>query len=152
MLPMLAISHWEETFDVCLQYSNVLMNIYISSEILLYYISALILMIRFGLLAICNTQQSVARTGSQSTTIRGRRTEKPLTRTQLLQMNVHLVFTVPFDVVYSMTALNLSTKTYSVIVVRYLLAVWQKCDYFLYIFSGSTHREELTRILQLSRR
>ncbi|CAF1981949.1 unnamed protein product [Rotaria magnacalcarata] len=66
LLPMLAIYHWEETLDICLQCSNVLINIKISSQILLYYISASILMIIFDLLAICNTRKSAGRTSSQS--------------------------------------------------------------------------------------
>ena len=74
----------------------------------------------------------------------------------LLQISVHLVFTVPFGVVYSMNALSPSTKTPNILAVRYIFAVWQQCDYFLsfflYIFSGSTYRLELARILQLSRR
>ncbi|CAM2713208.1 unnamed protein product [Rotaria socialis] len=123
MLPILAIYHWEETLDICLQYSNLLINIYISSQILLYYISAPILMIIFGLLAICNTRKSIVRTGSQSTNIRGRRTQKQLTQMLRLQMNIHLVLTVSFSVVYSMTALSPSTKTPNIIAVRYLLAV-----------------------------
>ncbi|CAF4545405.1 unnamed protein product, partial [Rotaria socialis] len=122
ILPILAIYHWEETLDICLQYSNLLINIYISSQILLYYISAPILMIIFGLLAICNTRKSIVRTGSQSTNIRGRRTQKQLTQMLRLQMNIHLVLTVSFSVVYSMTALSPSTKTPNIIAVRYLLA------------------------------
>ncbi|CAF4565117.1 unnamed protein product, partial [Rotaria sp. Silwood2] len=83
--PMLAMYYSKEPSGICMQYSNLLIIIYIVSQIIIYYISLPVLMIIFGLLTISNTRPCVTRTGPQLNFVRGRRTEKQLTRMLLLQ-------------------------------------------------------------------
>ena len=155
MSPMVAIYHIEETSGTCLQYFNLLISIYIFSQILLYYILAPILMILFGLLTISNVRQHAARIGPRLSVVRRRRTERQLTRMLLLQISIHLILTVPFGVIYSMNSFNPSTQTPNILAVRHILVMWQQCDYFvsffLYLFSGSTYRKHLARILKLNK-
>ncbi|CAF2924163.1 unnamed protein product [Rotaria sp. Silwood2] len=156
MSPILAIYYWKQTSSTCLQYSNLLISIYVFNQILLYYISAPLLMIIFGLLTISNTRQHITRIGSQSHVARVRRTERQLTRMLLLQMSVHLILTVSFGVVYSMNAFDPSTRTSNIIAVRYILVIWQQCDnfvpFFLYVLSGSAYRKQLVYILKFIKR
>ncbi|CAF2777622.1 unnamed protein product [Rotaria sp. Silwood2] len=152
VLPMLTMYYSKEPFGPCLQYSNLLINIYVFSQIVLYYISSPLLMIIFGLLTISTTREHVARIGPQSNVVRGRRTEKQLNQMLLLQVSVHLVLTVPFGVIYSMNALDPSTRTPYNRAIRNILFMWQQCDYFvsffLYVLSGSAYRKQLAHILK----
>ncbi|CAF2744501.1 unnamed protein product [Rotaria sp. Silwood2] len=152
MSPLLAIYHRKESSGTCLQDSNLLINIYIFSQILLYYISAPLLMIIFGLLTISNTRRLLTRIGPQLNFGRWRRTERQLTRMLLLQMSIHLVLTLPFGIIYSMNAFDPSTITSNIMTVRNILVIWQQCDYFvsffLYIFSGSAYRKQLVHMLK----
>ncbi|CAF3344914.1 unnamed protein product [Rotaria sp. Silwood2] len=154
--PMLAMYYSKEPSGICMQYSSLLISIYIVSQIIIYYISLPALMIIFGLLTISNARQCVTRTGPQLNFVRGRRTEKQLTRMLLLQMSVHLVRTVPFGVIYSMNAFDPSTRTPNNRAVRNILFMWQQCDYFvsffLYVLSGSIYRKQLAHILKFIKR
>jgi hypothetical protein len=152
LIPMLIIYNWDVTTNTCLQYSNPLISVYISSQIILFYIAEPILMAIFGLLTISNIRRHVTRIGLQPVLVHGRRTERQLARMLLLQISVHLILTVPFGVVYSMNAFAPSTRTPNILAVRYILVIWQQCDYFmsffLYVLSGSAYREQLIRILK----
>ncbi|CAF4605474.1 unnamed protein product [Rotaria sp. Silwood2] len=154
--PMLAMYYSKEPSGICMQYSSLLISIYIVSQIIIYYISLPALMIIFGLLTISNARQCVTRTGPQLNFVRGRRTEKQLTRMLLLQVSVHLVLTVPFGVIYSMNAFDPSTRTPNNRAVRNILFMWQQCDYFvsffLYVLSGSIYRKQLAHILKFIKR
>ncbi|CAF3338142.1 unnamed protein product [Rotaria socialis] len=153
MSPLVAIYHREETPGACLQYSNLLINMYIFSQILLYYILAPILMILFGLLTISNVRQLAARIGPRVSIVRHRRTGRQLTRLLLLQIGIHLILTMPFGVIYSMNSFKPSTQPSNTSAVRHILVIWQQCDcfvsFFLYLLSGSTYRKHLARILKL---
>jgi hypothetical protein len=87
---------------------------------------------------------------------RGRRTEGQLARMLILQVSVHLVLTTPFGVTYTMNALIPSTRTPDILAIRYILVIWQQCDYFLsfflYVFSGRVYRKQLLRILKFIKR
>ncbi|CAF3934360.1 unnamed protein product [Rotaria sp. Silwood1] len=152
MSPISAIYHRKEPSGTCIQDSNILINIYIFTQILLYYIMAPLLMIIFGLLTISNTGRHLASIGAQINFGLYHRTERYLTRMLLLQISIHLVLTVPFGVIYSMNAFNPSTITPNITAVRNILVMWQQCDYFvsffLYILSGSVYRKQLVRLLK----
>ncbi|CAM4961405.1 unnamed protein product [Rotaria socialis] len=151
MIPMLLMYYFKESTGTCLQITNVLINIYVFSQVAFYYIAIPVSMIVFGILTISNTKKQIARVGANVTSGRGRRTENQLTRMLLLQVTVHLVLTIPFGVMYSMNAFNPSTKTTYMQAIRNLLLMCQACDYFssffLYILSGSAYRKEFMRIL-----
>ncbi|CAF3149443.1 unnamed protein product [Rotaria sp. Silwood2] len=155
MSPILTIYYSKEPSGTCLQYSNLLISIYVISHILLYYISAPLLMIIFGVLIISNTRQYAARIGLHSNGVHGRRTERQLTRMLLLQVVVHLILTVPFDIIYSMNAFDPSTRTSNIKFVRSISFIWQQCDYFvsffLYVLSESAYRKQLVRILKCAK-
>ncbi|CAF2858015.1 unnamed protein product [Rotaria sp. Silwood2] len=150
--PMLAMYYLKEPSGICMQYSNLLISMYVFSQIIIYYVSLHLLMIIFGLLTISNTRQHITRVGPQLDVVRGRRTEKQLTRMLLLQISVHLVLTTPIGIIYSMNAFDPSTRTPNNRAVRNILFMWQQCDYFvsffLYVLSGSVYRKELAHILK----
>jgi hypothetical protein len=156
MSPMLTIYYFNETTGVCTIYSNRLGNIYVFSQIIIYYISTPILMIVFGILTIYNIHQTAGRTEFQAMRTRGRRTEGQLARMLILQVSVHLVLTTLFGVTYTMNALIPSTRTPDILAIRYILVIWQQSDYFLsfflYIFSGKVYRKQLLRILKFIKR
>jgi hypothetical protein len=152
---MSIIYQWNETINMCLQDSNLLISVYIFSQVILYYITAPILMTIFGLLTISNIHQYAVRTGPQTVYMRGRRTERQLARMLLLQISVHLILSLPFGVIYSMNSFDTSTETPNILAVRYIFVTWDQCAYFmsffLYVISGSIYRKELLRILKLIR-
>ncbi|CAF2742389.1 unnamed protein product [Rotaria sp. Silwood2] len=99
MSPMLIMYYSEEPLDTCLQYSNGLINIYIFSQILVYYIPTPLFMIIFGLLTISNARQHIARIGPQVHFSRSRRTERQLTRMLLLQLScVSILFALNYQI------------------------------------------------------
>jgi hypothetical protein len=152
MLPMLVIYQWNESSKKCLQRSAILIHLYTLSQVIFYYILAPILMLIFGLLTIFNIRQQSTRAKILTTSIQRRRTEGQLARMLILQVSVHLILVLPFGVTYSMNAFIPSTRTTNILAVRYILVLWQQCDYFvsffLYILSGSVYREEFYRILK----
>jgi len=152
MSPMLLIYKWDETSKKCLQQSGTLIHIYTLSQVVLYYILAPILMIIFGLLTIHNIRQQSIRAIRSTGYIRGRRTEGQLARMLILQVSVHLIFVLPFGVTYTMNSFDPSTRTPHILAVRYILVIWQQCDYFvsffLYVLSGNVYRQEFIRLLK----
>jgi sorbitol-specific phosphotransferase system component IIC len=153
MSPMLIIYYWDESSKKCLQQSNIFIHIYVLSQVIFYYILTSILMIIFGLLTIVNIHQQSIRAKILTTSIR-RRTEGQLARMLILQVSVHLILVIPFGVTYCMNAFDPSTRTSNVLAVRYLLVIWQQCDYFvsffLYVLSGRVYREEFFRLCNRS--
>jgi hypothetical protein len=152
MLPMLTIHNWNKTYNKCLPKTNILISIYIFSQVFIYYILAPILMLIFGLLTIHNIRQQSTRAIPLTGYIRGRRTEGQLARMLILQIVVHLILVLPFGVTYSMNTFDPSTYTPTVIAIRLAFVTWQQCDYFvsffLYILCGNVYRRELIRILR----
>ncbi|CAF1314074.1 unnamed protein product [Rotaria sp. Silwood1] len=102
----------------CLPQSNILIRIYIFSQIFLYYILTSILMFIFDLLTIHNIHQQSTRAISVTVSMRGRRTEGQLTRMLILQIIVHLILILPFGITYSMNSFVPSTQTPTVIALR----------------------------------
>jgi hypothetical protein len=154
MLPMLFVYNWNKTYNKCQPKATVLINIYVFSQVFLYYILAPLLIFIFGLLTINNIRQQSTRAVPLTGSIRGRRTERQLTRMLILQVIVHLILILPFGVTYTMNSFEPSTETPTVIAVRLAFVTWQQRDYFvsffLYIFSGSVYRRELFRILSFT--
>jgi hypothetical protein len=155
MLPMLLIYNWDETSKKCLRHSDTLIHMYTLSQVFLYYILAPILMIIFGVLTIYNIRRQSTRALRLSRYMRGRRTEGQLARMLILQVSVHLILVLPFGITYSMNAFDPSTRTPHILAVRYILVIWQQCDYFvsffLYILSGKVYRQEFIRLLKSTR-
>ncbi|CAF1254568.1 unnamed protein product [Adineta ricciae] len=152
MSPMSVIYYFNESNGICLQYTNTLITIYIFSQMTIFYMAAPVLMFACGLLTIINIRQHVARTNLRSILSQRRRTEGQLARMLVLQVTVHLIITLPFGIVYLINAFDPSTRTPNVLGIRYILVIWQQCDYFmsffLYVFSGSVYRREFFRLIR----
>ncbi|CAF2114994.1 unnamed protein product, partial [Rotaria magnacalcarata] len=110
-IPMFLMYYFTESTRTCFQDANAFNNIYVFSQVTLYYIAAPLSMIVFGILTISNTKKQMTRIGPEVISGHGRRTESQLTRMLLLQVTVHLVLTVPFGIIYSMNAFDSSTIT-----------------------------------------
>lgn len=155
MLPMLFIYQWNEFDQRCSLRSNTLINLYILNQLIFYYILAPILMICFGVLTIWNIHQQSLRAQILTTSPRRRRTEGQLVRMLILQITVHLILILPFGITYTMNAFDPSTRTSSILAMRYILVMWQQCDYFLsfflYVLSGRIYREEFLRLIKRTR-
>ncbi|CAF4366451.1 unnamed protein product, partial [Adineta steineri] len=96
MSPMLIIYKWNETHNKCLLQTNMLVNIYIFSQVFLYYILLPLLMMMFGFMMISNISQHTRRARLVTASLRRRRTEGQLTRMLCLQVSVHLILALPF--------------------------------------------------------
>jgi hypothetical protein len=151
-LPMLIIYNWNEHYNRCLSNTIILINIYVFSQIYLFYILSPILMFIFGLLTINNIRQQSNRAISLPISMRGRRTEGQLARMLTLQIVVHVILVLPYGITYCMQAVVSSTNTPIVIAIRLAFVTLQQCDYFvsffLYILSGRVYRRELIRLLR----
>jgi hypothetical protein len=101
-------------------------------------------MIIFGFLIILNIQQQSIRAKILAASIQ-RRSEGQLARMLILQVSVHLILILPFGVTYSMNAFDPSTRTSNILAVRYILVMWQQCDYFLSFFSLHSLRKSLSK-------
>ncbi|UJR32313.1 hypothetical protein I4U23_019777 [Adineta vaga] len=151
MSPMLIIYKWNESNHKCIPQKHLLTSIYIFSQVFLYYIVAPFVMFLFGLSTINNIRRQSIRALPLTSSMRRRRTEGQLARMLILQIVVHLMFVLPYGVVYCMISIDPLTQTTTIDAVRNAFITWQQCDYFvsffLYIFSGSVYRRELLRIL-----
>jgi len=156
MSPMFVIYNWNDVSNKCVHESSTIIFTYIFSQVFLYYILTPILMFILGLLTIHNIRQQSTRTGPLTAFIRGRRTEGQLARMLILQVSVHLILVLPFGVIYTINSFVPSTRTPVMKAIRYILVIWQQCDYFvsffLYVLSGNVYRQELIRILKSSKR
>ena len=150
--PILIIYSYNDHAHRCVSKKNILVNIYVSSQIYLFYILAPLLMCIFGLLTINNIHQQSKRAIPLTTSMRGRRTEGQLARMLILQIVVHIILIFPYGVTYIMNAFISSTNTPTVIAIRLAFATWQQFDYFiaffLYILSGKIYRREFFRIFR----
>jgi hypothetical protein len=118
MLPMLVICNWDADSKKCLPRSNLIISIYIFSQVVMYYILTPLLMIVFGLLTIANIRRQSARARLRIAINRSRRTEGQLTRMLLLQVGVHLILALPFSITYCMNSFIPSTQTPRMIAIR----------------------------------
>jgi hypothetical protein len=65
---------------------------------------------------------------------RNRRSESQLTRMLLLQVGVHLIYLLPFGIIYIMNSIAPSTRTVIIIALRQASIPWLQCDYFMFFF------------------
>ncbi|UJR32314.1 hypothetical protein I4U23_019778 [Adineta vaga] len=137
-----------EDNGICLIKSNTLVSIYISIQVSLYYIISPFLLIIFDLLTVSNIHQQATCLTSFVTSSYVHRREKPLTCMLLLQDGTHLIFALPFGIIYRMNCFQLSTQTLTIIGIRLIFVIWQQCDYFLYILIGSIYRRQFVRLLR----
>ena len=155
MSPMALVYYWNEINGVCEQYLSTLSNVYVFSQIVTLYVIVPCSLIGFGLATASNIRQRLNRIGVRGITLRHGRTERQFCRVLFLQVTVHLVFVLPFGVIYAINAFYPSTRTANVLGIRYIFVLWQQCDYFasffLYVFSASLYRHELFRILHLNK-
>jgi hypothetical protein len=156
MSPMLIIYNLDETSNKCLRQSSTIIYIYTLSQIIFYYILSPISMIVLGFLTIYNIRQQSAPTKPLTVSVYRRRTEGQLALMLLLQVGIHLILVIPFGVTFTMNALVPSTRTSTILAVRYILLTWQQCDYFvsffLHVLSGSIYRQEFIRMLNSIKR
>jgi hypothetical protein len=155
MLPMVFIYHWDEKSNKCLTKSHLIINVYVFSQVIIYYILSPLLMILFGIFTIYNIHQQSNRSLPLLRTIRRRRTEYQLARMLFLQVTIHLILVLPFGILYTINSCIPSTQTPNIIAIRLAFVTWQQCDYFvsffLYFLSGNVYREEFIRILKSSK-
>ncbi|CAF2570436.1 unnamed protein product [Rotaria sp. Silwood2] len=153
MLPMLFIYNWDENSRKCILKFHNIINIYILSQVIIYYILLPSMMILFGILTIYNIRRKSTRVVLFISWMRRRRrTECQLARMLILQVVVHLIFVLPFGIIYSINSFAPSTQTPTIIAIRLVFVSWQQCDhflsFFLYILSASVYRQELIRLLK----
>ncbi|CAF0975842.1 unnamed protein product [Rotaria sp. Silwood1] len=153
MLPMLFIYNWDDNLRKCSSKLHYAINIYILSQVIIYYILFPLIMILFGILTIYNIRQKSNRIILFISWMRRRRrTECQLARMLILQVVVHLIFVLPFGIIYSINSIVPSTQTPTILAIRLIFVSWQQCDhfisFFLYILTASVYRQRFIRLLQ----
>ena len=150
MIPMIFIYNRDESSNKCLPKSHSFVQIYVFSQIVLYYFLSPFLMLLFGILTINHIHRQSKRCIPLLVSIHRRRTECQLTRMLFLQVTIHLILVLPFGVIYVIHSLIPSTQTPTSIALRLVFVSWQQCDYFvsfvLYILSGNVYREQFIRL------
>ncbi len=156
MSPFLIIYHWDYNTNLCSQYSTRLTAIYLSTRVILYYIIGPLGMITFGLLTINNIRNQTRRVGAIVLQNQHRRTEGQLTRVLIIQVGIHLFFSLPAAVMYVMTTFVPSTNTSLFSGLRLISVIWQLAilflSFFSYILSSTVFRTELVKMLKLNNR
>lgn len=151
MSPMLYIYNWDEKSRKCNSKFHLLINIYILSQVFIYYILSPIVLTFVGILTIRHIRRESIGRIFLITLMRRRRTEIQLTRMLILQIVVHLILVLPFGIIYSINSIVPSTQTTNVIAIRLIFVIWQQCDYFvsffLYFLSARAYRQQLLRLL-----
>ncbi|CAF0739622.1 unnamed protein product [Adineta ricciae] len=151
MLPMLFIYHWNDSSKKCFLQNNLIIKIYISSQVLVYYVVSPVLLVIFGILTIYNIHERSTRIKPLISTAAHRRTETQLARMLFLQVLVHFIFILPFGILYSLNSFVPSTEIPKIIAIRLICVTWQQGDYFisffLYILSANIYRQEFMRII-----
>ena len=149
-LPMLIIHNWNEVSGKCQRQSDTFSDIYVLSQMVLYYILTPLVTILLGLLTVAHIHQQSARAVPLATYRQYRPTEGQLTRMLLLQVTMHLIFGLPFGIAYWMSAFAPSISAADKLGVRYATVMWLQCDYyasfFLYILSGRIYRQQIIQI------
>ncbi|CAF1149996.1 unnamed protein product [Adineta steineri] len=107
----------------------------------------------FGILTITNIRQQLIRVRPIAGNNQNRRTESQLARMLVIQISVHMIFALPFGIIYLMNTFVLSSRTPFIIGLRLAFVTWQQCDYFvpffLYTLSSSVYRVKFFRMLKL---
>ncbi len=156
MSPFLIIYHWDYNTNLCSQYSTRLTAIYLSTRVILYYIIGPLAMITFGLLTINNIRNQIRRTAPMVPQSQHRRIEGQLARVLLIQIGIHLFFSLPAAVMYVMTTFLPSTNTPFFSGLRMISVIWQMAilffSFFSYILWSTVFRIELIKMLKLNNR
>ncbi|CAF1220504.1 unnamed protein product [Adineta steineri] len=153
MSSMIFIYDFNSTVHLCTQYSNLLTTIFTFGQIILYYILVPISMAVFGILTITNIRQQLNRVRPIAGNNRNRRTESQLARMLIIQISVHMIFALPFGIIYLMNTFAPLSRTPFIIGLRLAFVTWQQCDYFvpffLYTLSSSVYRVKFFRMVKL---
>ena len=152
MSPFFFISYWDYTTNRCLQYSTTLIVVYLSSRVILYYIIGPISMIVFGSLIINNIRSQTRRVLPFAPQNRHHRSEGQLARVLVIQVGIHLIFSLPTAVTYIIITFTPSIITPLVSGFRVISIIWQQAIFFLsffsYILSGSVFRKEFKKMFK----
>lgn len=155
MSPMLYIYYYESNLNLCFQHFHSIIDIYIFSQIIIYYVIFPLLMSIFGLLTVLNIRQQLQRVGQRNVQRSNRQTEGQLARMLSLQICIHLIVSLPFGIVYTMNSFIPSTRTTLILGIRLIFVSWQQCDYFLpfflYTLSSNIYRAKLFQLFRLKR-
>lgn len=151
MSPFVLIPYWDYRTNRCTQDSTTLTTIYLSSRVVLYYIVAPITMAIFGALTIYNIHSHTRRVvpiGAQG----HRRTERQLTRMLIIQLGIHLIFSLPTAVTYTAATFVPSVVTPLFTGLRTLSIIWQQGTFFLsfvlYTLSATVFRREFSKLFR----
>ncbi len=125
MSPFPVIYYWDYNTNQCSQYSTKLTAVYLFTRVILYYIIGPLAMITFGLLTINNIRNRRRRTAPMVLQNQHRRTEGQLARVLLIQIGIHLFFSLPIAVMYVMTIFIPSTNTPFFSGLRMICTIWQ---------------------------
>ncbi len=156
MSPFPVIYYWDYNTNQCSQYSTTLTAVYLSTRVILYYIIGPLAMITFGILTINNIRNRRHRVAPMVSQNQHRRTEGQLARVLIIQIGIHLFFSLPIAVMYVMTTFIPSTNTPFFNGLRLICAIWQLgifvFSFFSYILSSTVFRTELIKMLKLNNR
>ncbi|CAF1246636.1 unnamed protein product [Adineta ricciae] len=136
----------------CLQYSTILVEVYLMSRVILYYILIPIMLSIFGAWTIYNIRCQKHRVAPIIQASPRRRTEGQLARMMIIQVGVYLLFFTPSAITYIIVTLIPSMNTPYYITIRSITVVWQQggffISFFLYVFTGNMYRKELKKMIQ----
>ena len=152
MSPFFLIYYWNYNTNQCLQYSTTIITIYFSSRVIIYYIIGPLAMITFGLLTINNIRNQTRSVAPLAPQNRRRRTEGQLTRVLIIQVGLHLIFSLPTAVTYIIITFIPSIVTPLVTGFRVISIIWQQVtfflSFFLYTLSATVFRKELQKMFK----
>lgn len=131
MRPFLLISYWNYNTNRCSQYSTTIIIVYLSSRVILYYIIGPISMLTLGLLIINNIRSQTCRVSSFASQNRHHRSESQLTRVLVIQVGIHLIFSLLTAVTYTIITFIPSIITPLGAGFRVISIIWQQAIFFL---------------------
>lgn len=156
MSPFLVIYYWNYNTNQCSQYSTTLIAVYLSTRVILYYIIGPLAMITFGLLTINNIRNQRRRTAPMIPQNQHRRIEGQLARVLLIQIGIHLFFSLPAAAMYVITTFVPSANTPFFSGLRLISVIWQLAilffSFFSYILWSTVFRMELIKMFKLNNR
>jgi hypothetical protein len=110
-------------------------------------------MITFGLLTINNIRNQIRRVAPMVPRNQRRSTEGQLTRVLIIQIGIHLFFSLPAAVMYVITTFLPSTNTPFFSGLRMISVIWQMAilffSFFSYILWSTVFRIELIKMFKL---
>jgi hypothetical protein len=110
-------------------------------------------MITFGLLTINNIRNQMRRAAPMVPQNQHRRTEGQLARVLIIQIGIHLFFSLPAAAMYVITTFLPSTNTPLFSGLRMISVIWQMAilffSFFSYILWSTVFRIELIKMFKL---